>query len=245
MSTRHIVAMGGASLFAGIPTALDRYVVDLARSTRSIDRPRACFIGTASGDDPTYALSFHRAYRSLGCEVTDLGLFNRTVADLDALLQATDLVYVGGGNTVSLLAVWRAHGLDRALRAAYERSTVLCGSSAGMNCWFEASVTDSFDLQRLAGVHDGLGLLEGSACPHFDGEAQRRPVYHRLVADGFPGGLAADNAVGLCFGDEQLLEAVSIAPGSAAYRVERRASGVVEQTIEARYLDSGGRDVPV
>jgi len=146
---------------------------------------------------------------------------------------AQDVVYVGGGNTASLLAVWRAHGLDAVLREAWEAGVVLCGSSAGMNCWFEASTTDSFDLTRLAGLRDGLGLLPGSACPHYDGEDQRRPLYRRLVAEeGFPPGFAADGAAALVFEGTALREVVTTEAGSTAYRVD--ADG--EVPLAARLL---------
>ena len=112
------------------------------------ERPRVCFIGTASGDSPEYVANFFRVFAAHhDCEPSDLALFDRTVADLSAFVLAQDVVYVGGGNTASLLAVWRAHGLDVVLREAWEQGIVLCGSSAGMNCWFEASTTDSFDLR--------------------------------------------------------------------------------------------------
>ena len=108
---------------------------------------------------------------------------------------AQDVIFVSGGNTANLLAIWRAHGFDEIIREAWEQGIVLAGSSAGMICWFEAGVTDSFGPQ-LEGMRDGLGFLPGSACPHYDGEEQRRPVYTRLVANGFPAGMAADDAVG-------------------------------------------------
>ena len=125
-------------------------------------------------------------------------LFNRQVGDLRRFVLEQDVIYVGGGNTASLLAVWRAHRLDVVLREALDAGAVLCGVSAGMNCWFEASTTDSFgsDLEPL---NDGLGFVAGSACPHYDAEAQRRPLYHRLVAAGFPSGWAADDGAALHF----------------------------------------------
>ena len=220
-------------------SVLDRFVADLARAARATDRPKACFVGTATGDLPGYVNDFHQAYGSIGCEPSDLGLFSRTVADLRSFVCEQDIVYVGGGNTVSLLAVWRAHGLDIALKEAYQAGTILCGSSAGMNCWFEASVTDSYDLSRLQGVHDGLGMLSGSACPHYDGEAQRRPSYHRLVAEGFPGGVAAEDWVALHYVDEQLEEAVTAVEGSKAYRVTLVGNDVVEEPLAARLLENG------
>jgi peptidase E len=150
---------------------LDEFVLSLARR----ERPRVCYVGTAGGDSELYAATFYRAFAALDCRPADLGLFERRVADLRAFVLDQDVVYVGGGNTASLLAVWRAHGLDAVLAEAWREGVVLCGISAGMNCWFEQSVTDSFDVAFLAPLHDGLGLLAGSACPHYDGEERRPP----------------------------------------------------------------------
>jgi dipeptidase E len=229
--TRQIVAMGGASLRPeDYDPRLAAFVLSLARRAR----PRVCFVATASGDSPEYVANFYRAFSGHhDCEPSDLGLFNRTVADLRAFVLAQDVVYVGGGNTASLLAVWRMHGLDVVLREAWEQGIVLCGSSAGMNCWFEASTTDSFDLTRLAGLADGLGFLPGSACPHYDGEEQRRPLYRRLVAEeGFPPGYAADDAAALVFEGTSLREVVCTVEGSTAYRVDLEG----ERLLAARLL---------
>ena len=223
--------MGGAQLRPqDYDPRLNAFVLSLARR----ERPRVCFVGTASGDSPTYVASFFRVFTAHhDCEVADLALFERTVADLRSFVLAQDVIWVGGGNTASLLAVWRMHGLDAVLREAWEAGVVLCGVSAGMNCWFEASTTDSFDLTELAPLHDGLGLLPGSACPHYDGEEQRRPLYRRLVADGtLPPGYAADDAAALVFDGTALREVVTTAEGSTAYRVD--AEG--ERALPARLL---------
>jgi dipeptidase E len=229
--TRQIVAMGGARLAPeAYDPRLNAFVLSLARR----ERPRVCFVATASGDSPDYVANFYRAFSAHhDCEPSDLALFERTVADLRSFVLAQDVVFVGGGNTASLLAVWRMHGLDAVLREAWEEGVVLCGSSAGMNCWFEASTTDSFDLGRLAGSSDGLGLLPGSACPHYDGEEQRRPLYRRLVAEeGFPPGFAADDAAALVFEGTSLREVVSTAEGSTGYRVDLEG----EHPLAARLL---------
>jgi dipeptidase E len=226
-----IVAMGGAGLRPeDYDPRMAAYVLSLARR----ERPRVCFVGTASGDAPAYVTNFYRAFSGHhDCEPSDLALFERTVADLRAFVLAQDVVYVGGGNTASLLAVWRMHGLDAVLREAWEAGIVLCGVSAGMNCWFEASTTDSFDLGRLAPLHDGLGLLPGSACPHYDGEEQRGPLYRSLIAEeGFPPGYAADDAAALVFEGTALTEVVTTLEGSTGYRVD--ADG--EHPLPARLL---------
>ena len=169
-----------------------------------------------------------------------MALFERRIGDLRAHVLAQDVVYVGGGNTANMLAIWRAHGLDRVLTEAWHAGVVLCGISAGMNCWFRESVTDSFDLDALAALKDGLGLIPASAGPHYDGEEQRRPTYRRLVASGVLGdGWAADEGAALVFSGETLEEVVTSRPGVAAYRVERTAGGVDERRLEARYLGAG------
>src|SRR5262245_48286108 len=133
-----------------------------------------------------------------------------------------------------MLAIWRVHGFDRILREAWERGVLLFGASAGMICWFEAGVTDSFGPQ-LEGMRDGLGLLAGSACPHYDGEELRRPRYRELVEGGFPPGVAADDGVGLHYDGTELREAVTCRPGAAAYRVTRAG----EERLETRDLQDG------
>jgi peptidase E len=219
---------GGFSMEPENPR-LDRFVLSLARSSPA----RVCFVPTASGDSERYVANFYRAFAALDCTPSDLALFDRGVDDLEALVLAQDVVYVGGGNTASLLAVWRAHGLDAVLRRAWDEGVVLCGISAGMNCWFEQSVTDSFGT-RLAALHDGIGLLAGSCCPHYDGEEQRRPAYRELVASGeLSAGWAADDGAALVFAGTELAEVVSSRPEAAAYRVEPDG----ERQVPARYLD--------
>jgi dipeptidase E len=223
---------GGFSMEPENPL-LDRFVLSLARSAR----PRVCFVPTAGGDPEGYVARFYRAFSALDCRPTDLQLFARTVGDLRSFVLEQDVVYVGGGSTANLLAVWRAHGLDRVLAEAWHEGVVLCGISAGMNCWFSGSVTDSFDLGRLAPLNDGLGLLAGSACPHYDGEEQRRPAFQQFVAAGeLADGWAADDGAALVFAGEQLEETVTSRPDAAAHRVERGPAGVQEQRLPTRYL---------
>ena len=213
---------------------LDEFVLTQARTSR----PRVCFVPTASGDSDGYVARFYRAFSALDCRPADLQLFKRSIRDLESFVLMQDVIYVGGGNTANLLAVWRAHGLDRILRRAWREGVVLCGLSAGMNCWFNESVTDSFGISQLAPLRDGLGLLPGSCCPHYDGEEQRRPVFQRLVASGeLADGWAADDGVALVFQGESLSEIATSRSGSAAYRVERSdESGAIERRVEARFL---------
>ncbi len=229
-----IVAMGGGG-FSMEPESplLDQFVLSIARAAR----PHVCFLPTASGDAALYLRNFYRAFSRLDCRPADLSLFEREVADVEAFVLNQDVIYVGGGSTANLLAVWRVHGLDRILRRAWEAGIVLCGLSAGMNCWFEESVTDSFDLARLAPLHDGLGLLPGSACPHYDGEEQRRPTFRQLVGEGvLSAGWAADDGAALVFEGTELREVVASRPEARAYRVERSDRGVTETALTTRYL---------
>ena len=146
-------------------------------------------------------------------------------------------MYVGAGNAANLLAVWRAHGLDQLVGEAWQEGVVLCGPSAGMNCWFSESVTDSFVLGRLMPLRDGLGLLSGSCCPHYDGEEQRRPTFHRLIATGeLADGWAADDGAALVCRGAELAEVVTSRPDAAAYRVEKQGSDVIERALPTRYL---------
>ena len=148
-----------------------------------------------------------------------------------------DLVYVGGGNTLSMLAVWRAHGVDTALRAAWEGGVVLAGVSAGANCWFEACTTDSFLLGRADPLLDGLGFVAGSFTPHYDGEPARRPAVHRLiVARLLPDGYACVDGAALHVVDGELREAVGSRPGPRAFRVERAGDIVAEIPLPTRSL---------
>jgi peptidase E len=175
------------------------------------------FVPTAVADDAEATL---RAYEQLGdrAQVSHLSFFPWPPAGLRELVLAQDVIYVSGGSTANALAIWRAHGFDEILREAWEAGIVLTGWSAGMICWFEAGVTDSFR-PELDGMRDGLGFLPGSACPHYDGEERRRPVYTGLVANGFPPGLAAEDCVALRFDGTELAEVVTARPGSRAYRV--------------------------
>jgi dipeptidase E len=228
--SRHIVALGGRGETGG---PLNRFLLGLAAT----ERPRVCLLPTAVGDDRGAIVDFYERFPANACVPSHLGLFGIPRADVRAHLLAQDLVYVAGGNTANMLAVWRVHGVDAILREAWERGIVLCGPSAGGICWFEGGVTDSFGPQ-LAPLRDGLGFLRGTFCPHYDGEAERRPAFQRLVREGLPAGIAADDAVGVHFVGEELVEVVSEREASRAYRVELVAGGVRESPLAARVLVS-------
>lgn len=231
MPDRHIVAHGGGFSREGAASKVDDYILSLARNPT----PRVCFMPTASGDPDSYVAMFYRAFTGRPCKPTDLALFRRTVVDLEAFLLEQDVIYVGGGNTANMLAAWRVHGVDRILRKAWESGIVLAGISAGAICWFEASITDSFGLE-LSGMRDGLGFLPGSACPHYNSEERRRPVYRELVAAGFPGGYAIDEGAALHFSGATLQEVIAEVEGAGAYLVTREETTVQERPLPARLL---------
>jgi dipeptidase E len=226
--TRTVVAFGGFRLSMAEHRG---FAVELAALTGK-ERPHACFLPQASNEDPDYVVAFYETFSPVA-DCTYVVFNPWPEADWRERIIGADIVFVGGGNTANMLAVWRVHGVPEALREAWQGGAVMCGSSAGMICWFEAGVTDSFG-PRLEGMEDGLGFLPGSACPHYDVEELRRPRYHDLVRGGFPAGYAADDGVGLVFRETDLSEAIRVLPGKLGYRVEMQDGDVVETPISAR-----------
>ena len=233
MRERHIVAMGGGGFsMDGDNPLLDDFVLSLARVKKN---PRVCFIGTASGDSETYAAHFHDAFPPSRARATRLKLFDRSVLNLRSFIFEQDVIYVGGGNTANLLAVWRVHGLDRVLRGAWNRGIVMAGISAGAICWFEHGITDSFG-HRPRRLDGGLGFLRGGFSPHYDGETARRPALHKLMRKGFPTTLALDDGAAAHFVGTRLKEIVSSRPKAGAYRVSLKKGAVSETPLPVRYL---------
>lgn len=232
MPVPRIVPFGGLRPVPGRVHPLVNYLLDLTGKPR----PRVLFIPTATGDSTESLVNFYQRLPADRSERRHLALFNRTEVDLEELVLAQDLIWVGGGNTANALAVWRVHGLDQVLRRAWEAGVLLTGGSAGSLCWFQCGTTDSFNLNQLAPLHDGLGFLPYSHCPHFDGEAQRRPLYHSLIAGGFPAGYAIDDDAALLFEGTQQIDAVTARNGASAYWIERHGDQAREQALEMRVL---------
>jgi len=228
-----IFAMGGGgfTMEPGNP-ALDDYVRTLAPARE----PRICLLPTAGGDSEDQIRRFHAAFGDQLCEPTHVSLFrlgSRPVPLREHLL-GQDVIYVGGGSMVNLLALWRAHGVDEILREAWQGGIVLAGLSAGSMCWFEYGVTRSVGRPALTG---GLGFLPGSNSVHYDGEPERRPFYLDAVARGAaPAGWGVDDGAGLLFRGTRLAEVVASRPHARAYRVHAVAGAAVEEAIEPRLL---------
>jgi len=231
---KQIVAMGGGG-FSMEPDnlALDRYVLEqTGKST-----PKVCFLPTATGDAANYIVKFYSAFTTLDCSPSHLSLFQPPTSDLRSFLLEKDIVYVGGGQTRSMLALWREWGLDSMLRDAWEQGVVLAGLSAGGICWFEEGLSDSVtpgELGRLC----CLGLLPGSFCPHYNrAESEKWRVYHRLVAGNeiLPG-YGVDDGAALHFVGRELRSVVASRPDATAYRVEQVGGSAQERALEVQYL---------
>jgi peptidase E len=230
---RRIVAMGGG----GFSTkdgdrALDRYVLDVSERPT----PRICLLPTAGGDAEEQIQRFYRAYHDLPCEPTHLSLFRlgTSPVDLSAVLLAQDVIYVGGGSLLNLLAIWRAHGVDQILRAAWERGVVLSGISAGSMCWFRAGVTTGHGHPRAV---EGLGFLPASNSVHHHSEPERRPCFHEAVRTELaPPGYGVDDGAGLLFAGTDLAEVVSARRGAGAWWVEGHGDRATETALDVTLL---------
>lgn len=231
VSSRQIIALGGGG-FSMEPDnlALDSYILAQARRKR----PRVCFLPTASGDSFRYIAGFYTAFTRLDCQPTHLSLFGRT-PDLGALIGEQDVIYVGGGNTKSMLAVWREWGLPKLLREAWQGGTLLAGISAGAICWFEQGLTDSY-AGRYA-LLECLGFLKGSCIPHYDGEVQRKPAYHELLLKGEARpGYAIEDGAALHFVGDTLLRVVSSRAEAKAYKIWAQDGEVIEDSLPPEAL---------
>jgi peptidase E len=215
---------------------LTEYALDLA----GVDgrRPKVCFLATALGDDIATIYNFYGAAQARGLEPSHLALFAMpNVEDVTEHLLAQDVVWVWGGSVAGLLAMWRLHGVDRAMRTAWEAGVVLTGVSAGSICWHVGGTTDSFG-PDLRPVTNGLGLVPYSNGVHYDSEEQRRPLFQSLIADGtLPAGYATDDGAGVLYRGTEFVEAVTEKDDAAAYTVEPGPDGTaVETRLDTRRL---------
>lgn len=217
------------------PSPIFDYGFELAGNP---ERPRLCYLGTASGDHPLFINQFYGAFAGSEVRTSHLSLFLMpTMADMRKHLLSQDMIWVNGGSTANLLALWRLHGLDEIMRECWEAGVVLAGVSAGSICWHSSGTTDSFG-PDLVGITNSLGFIPYSNGVHYDAEEQRRPLFHKLIGEGsLPAGYATDNGVGIHYRGTEFVEAVADRDNVAAYWVERQADGTVSETrIEPRRL---------
>lgn len=221
---RQIIALGGGG-FSMEPEnpILDQYIL---RQSDKV-RPSICFIPTASGDSDNYISRFYRFFENQECTPSHLSLFRPPTRDLEGFILEKDIIYVGGGSTKNLLALWKEWGLDIILRKAWNKGIILAGISAGSLCWFEEGVTDSYgdELEPIK----CLGFLKGSNCPHYDGEIKRRPAFQKLILAGnLKDGIAADDGAAIHFIDQEISRIVTSRPGAKAYRVATCDNQIIE-----------------
>lgn len=224
---RQIIALGGGG-FSMEPEnpILDQYILSQSDKVR----PSICFIPTASGDSDNYISRFYRFFENQECTPSHLSLFRPPTRDLEGFILEKDIIYVGGGSTKNLLALWKEWGLDTILRKAWNKGIILAGISAGSLCWFEEGVTDSYgdELEPIK----CLGFLKGSNCPHYDGEIKRRPVFQKLILAGnLKEGIAADDGAAIHFIDQEISRIVTSRPGAKAYRVATSDNQIIETII--------------
>lgn len=226
---RQIIALGGGGFSTESNQIADSYILSAAK----VRCPRICFLATASGDTESYIARFYSSFSQFECKPTHISLFRNNILDLNKHIQEQDIIYVGGGNTKSMLAVWREWGVDQALKQAYMQGVVLAGTSAGAICWFEWGLTDSFhgEYRPL----EGLGLIPGSVCPHFSNESGRDFIFDQCIQQGeIPAGYGIDNGGMLHFLNESLDGVYSSSPLSRIYFCDsgKERSSMLSKSLE-------------
>ena len=233
---KQIIAMGGGG-FSMEPEnpLLDQYVLQQTGKPR----PKVCFFPHATDDAARYVNRFFTAFTQLDCIPSTLSLYQippMRFEDMEGFLLGQDAIYVGGGNTKSMLALWREWSLDVILRKCYDAGVVLAGISAGANCWFEEFVTDSAT-PELNVMRNGLGFLPGSFCPHYDGEPLRRPTYQHMVANGeIKEGVACDDGAAAHYVDGALTRVVSSRVEARGYALKSTQEGFTEGKLSMQFL---------
>ena len=222
-----IIAIGGGGLGRNPnQPIIEKYILEQS----SKRKPTICFIPTASAEDSTYIVNFYTAFSKLNCTPMHINLFQRTPR-LDSILNKQDIIYVGGGNTKSMLAVWREWKVDKLLLKAYKRGAILCGVSAGAICWFDKGITDSW--ASNLNIIDCMGFLEGCCCPHYDGEIDRKPAVEKFLRDGLVDSCyALEDGSALHYKNSRLYTAINFYNGANAYKVNLKDDDVNHQVMK-------------
>ena len=221
---KQIIAIGGGG-FGRTPGEglIEKYILDQSEK----DVPNICFIPTATGDNEAYKVNYYSTFSKLDCSPSHLDFFKRT-PDLKELILKQDVIFVGGGNTKSMLAVWKDWGLDLLLKEAYEKGVIMSGVSAGAICWFDQGITDSWaeDLK----VMDCLGFIEGACCPHYDEEPQRKPSLNKFITEKvLKSCYAVDGGCALHIEDEKEFKSVVFSKNKNSFLVEMKDNQVAEK----------------
>jgi aminopeptidase N len=223
---KQIIAIGGGG-FGRNPGngTIEKYILDQSDK----NRPNICFIPTATGDDESYKVSYYATLTKLNCTPTHIDFFKRTT-DLEKLIKDQDIIFVGGGNTKSMLAVWREWGLDKILKKAYQNGTIMCGVSAGAICWFEKGVTDSW-ADKL-NIMNCLGFIKGSCCPHYDEEPERKPSLSKFIENkDIQNCYAIDGCCALHIKNEEVYSAISFRGKKNTFYVDYQSGKTVEKKL--------------
>ena len=227
-TTGQIIAIGGGG-FGRNPNnpLIEEYIVNQSDNPK----PNILFIPTASAEDKGYIVNFYKAFGQFNASLSVLNFFQRTPR-LDSLINKQDIIYVGGGNTKSMIAVWKEWKLDKLLLRAYSKGSILCGVSAGAICWFEKGITDSW--ASNLNIMDCLSLLPGACCPHYDSESDRRPTVHKLIKNGkLNECYSIEDGAAIHFKSGKLNQGISFYKNSHSYIVKNIGGDIVEEKISS------------
>lgn len=223
---RQIIALGGGGFGRnpGVGT-IERYILNQSKK----ETPNICFIPTATGDNESYKVSYYVTLSKLNCNPTHLDFFKRT-PNLEELISAQDIIFVGGGNTKSMLAIWRDWGLDKILKEAYEAGTIMSGVSAGAICWFEKGITDSW--ANELNIMNCLGFTKGNCCPHYDEETERKPSLSRFIFDKkIDECFAIEGGCALHIKNDEVYKAVSFKEKKNSLLVKNESGKIIENVL--------------
>ena len=231
MNLGQIIAIGGGG-FGRNPNHLpiEKYIIEQVGK----EKPNICFIPTASAEDKSYTVNFYSAFNKLNCNPSHLNFFQRT-PNLRSVINKQDIIYVGGGNTKSMLAVWREWKLDKLLLKAYEKGVILCGVSAGAICWFDKGITDSW--ASSLSVMECLGFLKGCCCPHYNGEKDRKPYVEKFLKEKkIDSCYALDDGSAIHFKNGKLFSAINFYKDAGSYEVYLKDQIIKHDLIKGKLL---------